>query len=256
MVCSVEDIKRAIAAFPPVGCDFAGLLRSLSIEEQTALTAISGAEAYVRTTELDIVSLQTKLEIARSKSGEIKKLQDEAGRYAEVIAKYSLLMKACSNDGIIALELDDASPSIAAVVNDLLRACYGTRFSVRLDTQTAKVSGDMKESFDIVILDSETGDERSITECSGGQVTVIEDAITRGICLYNIHRSDRGYDTLYSDEKDGALDEFRKIEFMKVKREALRIGTHSREIFITQTQDLVDMADARIVLAPGGIIFQ
>jgi len=110
----------------------------------------------------------------------------------------------------------------------------------------------MKDVFDIIVFDSETGEESSITEKSGGQTTIIEDAITRGICLYNIHRSDRVYGTLYSDERDGALDADRKLEFLKVKREALRVGTHSREFFISQTPDLVEMADARIVLAPGG----
>ena len=41
---------------------------------------------------------------------------------------------------------------------------------------------------------------------------------------------------------------------MKIKQEALRLGTHSREFFISQTQDLVDMADAKIMLLPGGVV--
>ena len=69
----------------------------------------------------------------------------------------------------------------------------------------------------------------------------------------NIHRSDRSFGTLFSDEKDGMLDSDKKAEFFAVKREALKLGTHTREFFITQTPELVDMADGRIVLSPGKV---
>jgi exonuclease SbcC len=251
----ITELRRDIEAFPVFG-DLAGQLRELSIREGISLAAVTSLEKRIHDADIEIASLRTKMEAAQAKCGELILLKEKEGKLAAEIAKFTLLMKACSNDGIVALELDDAAPSIASIVNDLLRACYGSRFTVRLDTQAAKVNGDMKETFDIIIFDADAGDEKSITECSGGQVTVLEDAITRGICLYNIHRSDRVYGTLYSDEKDGALDEARKLEFMRVKREALRVGTHRHEFFITQTQDLVDMADARIVLAPGGVVIQ
>lgn len=236
--------------------DYAARIRELSLREGALLSAITGYEKQIRAAELEVASLQTKLDAALAAETSLVPLRDREAALNSAIARFSLLMKACGNDGIIALELDDAAPSIAGIVNDLLRACYGARFSVRLDTQTAKVGGGLKEAFDIIVFDSETGDERSITEMSGGQITILEDAITRGICLFNIHRSDRVYHTLYSDEKDGALSADRKLEFMKVKREAIRIGTHSREFFISQTAEMMDMADARIVLADGKVCIQ
>jgi exonuclease SbcC len=173
-----------------------------------------------------------------------------------LIADFSLLMKACSNDGVIALELDDACPSIAVIVNDLIMACYGSRFSVRFDTQAEKADGSKREAFDILIMDAETGEEWSITVKSGGQTAWIEDAITRGISIYNIHRADRYYGAIFSDEKDGALDHNRKLEFLQVKRAAILTGTHVKEFFISHTQDLVDMADARIEMLPGRVVIQ
>jgi exonuclease SbcC len=172
------------------------------------------------------------------------------------IADLMLLLKACSNDGIIALELDDSAPSIAAIVNDLLLSCYGPRFSVRLDTQAARADGSLKESFDIVVFDSETDGEQSITDCSGGQLNWLEDALVRGICLFNIHRQDRVFWSLFSDEKDGMLDPEKKREFFAVKRRALEVGTHRQEFFISQTPDLVALADARIIAGKGGVVVQ
>jgi hypothetical protein len=45
----------------------------------------------------------------------------------------------------------------------------------------------------------------------------------------------------------------RKAEYLSVKLKALEIGHHNREFFITQTSELQDKADARIILGLGGI---
>lgn len=248
----IAELESKIAEVP-TGEDIDLMLRGAAVTETAELSAVNGYEARIREAELAVSGLKAKLEISRGRLAEADDLVAQAARYDAEIAKFAILQKACSNDGIIALELDDAAPSIAAIVNDLLRECYGSRFSVRLETQAQKVDGDMKETFDIRIFDADTGNDRSITECSGGQTNWLEDAITRGICLFNIHRSDRVFGTLYSDERDGMLDADRKREFMAVKRKSLEIGTHSREFFISQSPDLIDMADARIVLAPGGV---
>lgn len=172
-------------------------------------------------------------------------------RYEEEIAIYRLVERACSNSGIIALEIDDAGPGISALANDLLASCYGSRFSLRIETQSEKRDGTAREDFDIRIYDADTGSTASIREMSGGQATWIEDALTRAICLYRIGCSGHTYLTLFSDEKDGSLDAERKHEFIAVKRRALEVGTHEREFFITQTPELVDLADARIVVRDG-----
>ena len=36
--------------------------------------------------------------------------------------------KAFSNDGIIALEIDDAGPTVAGIANDLLYSCFAPLF--------------------------------------------------------------------------------------------------------------------------------
>ena len=249
---AIAALQTQIADFP-TGEDIDLMLRGAAVTEAAELSAMNGYDTRIREAELEVSGLKAKLDVSRTRLGEGDELRRQAARYESEIAKFSMLMKACSNDGIVALELDDAAPSIAAIVNDLLRECYGSRFSVRLETQAQKVDGDMKETFDIRIFDADTGNDRSITECSGGQTNWLEDAITRGICLFNIHRSDRVFGTLYSDERDGMLDAARKREFMAVKRKSLEIGTHEREFFISQSPDLIDMADARIVLAPGGV---
>lgn len=249
-LAAIRTLEEQLAEFPAYE-DIDGLLRTAVIREGAFLAAVDGYEKRIREFELAASGAKAKLDVARERLASGDDLRSEESQLAGRISIFSLLGKACSNDGIISLELDDAAPSIASIVNDLLRECYGSRFSVRLETQTAKIDGGMKESFDIVVFDADTGDERSITEMSGGQTNWLEDAITRGICLFNIHRSDRVFGSIFSDERDGMLDMDRKREFMAVKRRSLEVGTHTREFFISQSSDLLDMADARIVLGDG-----
>lgn len=246
----VEEIRQLEATLDGgVDGEILVLERVIAIQ----MDEIATSENSLKGLHAEMGAIQVQLIELDKKQQELGRLDIEIAKIREEMINWKLLAKACSNDGIIALELDDAGPAIASVTNELLHACYGPRFSVRLETQTTKADGGLKEVFDITVFDAERDEEKSIRDMSGGEVTYIEDAITRAFCLYNLHRSDRKYDTLFADEKDGALDADRKHEFMAIKRQALSIGTHDREIFITQTPELYEQADARIELVTGSI---
>lgn len=70
----------------------------------------------------------------------------------------------------------------------------------------------------------------------------------RAVALYLAQTSERRYETLFSDETDGALDPARKRMFGAMKREVLRLGGYRREFFVSQTSELAGMADAVIDL--------
>jgi exonuclease SbcC len=100
----------------------------------------------------------------------LKKLDQKINAITSDISDWSLLERAFSNDGIIALEIDDAGPTISAIANDLLQSCFGPRFSVRIDTQVARANGKgLKETFDIIIFDSERNESKSLRSMSGGE---------------------------------------------------------------------------------------
>ncbi|MCG2583845.1 DNA repair protein [Massilia sp. TS11] len=161
---------------------------------------------------------------------------------------WQLLTKAFSNDGVIALAIDDAGPALAALANDLLLACYGGRFSLSIQTQVANANGQMRESFDVLVYDADAASSKSVSEMSGGERVWINECLTRAIALYLAQQGGRQYRTLFSDEADGALDSDRKRMFMAMKREVLRIGGYDQEFFVSQTPELADMADVCIDL--------
>jgi exonuclease SbcC len=214
---------------------------------------ITEAEETTRKTHASLGAVIAQLEDLDKKESELTKFDERIARINTELIAWKVLAKACSNDGILNLEIEDSGPSVSAKANDLLSSCYGPRFSVRIETQAEKADGDMKNVFDITVFDSERDEEKSIKDMSGGEDTTIEDAVVRAFNLFNLHKGDRHFDTILSDEKDGGLDIDKKLAYFAVKKKALEIGQHSREFFISHTPELQEMADARIILSKGGV---
>lgn len=169
-------------------------------------------------------------------------------RIGDEVGVWTLFAKCMSNDGLIALSIDDSGPTLSSLANDLLLACYGPRFTVSLKTLVKTAKGEAREGFDIVVHDAESGEAKSVTQMSAGERVWINEALTRAIALYLAQNSGRRYETLFSDEADGPLDPERKRMFMAMKREVLRIGGYTQEFFVSQTPELAAMADVVIDL--------
>jgi DNA repair protein SbcC/Rad50 len=178
----------------------------------------------------------------------IRQVMTRRSRVENELGNWNLFARCLSNDGLIALAIDDAGPALSGLANDLLLACHGPRFTVSIHTLLDTGKGEQKEGFDIVVHDGETGDSKSVGLMSGGERVAINEALVRAVALYLAQHTGRRYTTLFSDEIDGALDPDRKRLFMAMKREVLRLGGYEREFFISQTPELTAMADAVIDL--------
>jgi exonuclease SbcC len=210
-----------------------------------------------------ILSLESEISLLHREIGTLERMMEEAieaeKRHAqlaeelEILKKhekdFSLLERAFGPDGIIALEIDAAGPLISSIANDLL-AVFGGRFSIRIDT-LKQTKAAPKETLEIVVYDAMTGELKNLRIMSGGERVWIEDAITRAIAIVRQQRSGKKYLTLFTDEKDGALDAVRKVEFFEMKRKILEIGQYEREFCITQTPSLLEFCDAVIRLERG-----
>lgn len=222
--------------------------------------SLTNIEIQIETTTTHERALRQKLGAAQEAVRSVEKAEDQLSTVTasityldDEISQWTTLEKAFGDNGIIALQLDDAGPQITAMANELLKE-YGGRFAVKLETQAAKADNKgMKEVFDILVIDGETNETKSIRRMSGGERTWIEDSLTKAISLYSATASGRRFEVTYSDEKDGALDPLKKREFFAAKRKAMELGGYRNEICITQTAELASMADAVITLENGGI---
>jgi exonuclease SbcC len=243
---SIGRIEVAVAALPPA-FDSGRL--------ETARRASIQADAGLRSAEqahLAAVRIQERraaLQAQHSRiSGEAVATDARASDVESELSGWTLLARCLSNDGVIALDIDDAGPTLAGLANDLLLACYGRRFTLEIRTQVATAKGEMREGFDIVVHDGEGGESKSVALLSGGERVWINECLTRAIALYLAGNAGREYGTLFCDEADGPLDPDRKRMFMDMKREVIRLGGYQREFFVSQTPELTAMADKVIDL--------
>lgn len=242
-----EDTVRlnaGIAALPADGgrADLAVAEQRLSAEH----TTLSQLDARIARLTSDIGTYEERVKNALGRLKDAEQGRAEAQAIADDAAQWRLLAKALGRDGIVSLSIDDAGPSISTIANDLLTACYGPRFAIRFDTQTEKKDGTMKEDFDIRVFDAERGDDKSIVKTSGGERVYINEAVTRAIALFRAQQSGQHFQSLFSDESDGALDPERKRHFGRFKRKVLELGGFECEFFVSHTPELQEMADHRI----------
>ncbi|UCV17744.1 AAA family ATPase [Ferribacterium limneticum] len=237
-------LKQVLAALPPCYDEqrlgesrrkMEEAAQSVAAAEQTYLGAVREAENFTVLTQQATALATRQAQVA----SRIAKVQSELGNW-------TLFAKCMSNDGLIALAIDDAGPSLAGLANDLLLASYGSRFTVSILTQVETAKGDQKEGFDILVHDGESGESKSVGLMSGGERVWINECLIRAVALYLAQHARRRYDTLFSDETDGQLDPERKRMFMTMKREVLRLGGYRQEFFVSQTPELTAMADAVI----------
>ena len=225
----VDDLQSALAFASDAVDSLALEISQLDISIERNLTTIATLKAAIESAENQVAFLVPA------------KKQEET--ITNEIAKYTLLGKAFGNDGIVALSIDDAGPTLASITNDLLLKCYGTRFTVSIATQEQNANGSLKEGFDVIVHDADRDQSKSIIYTSGGERVWINECLIRSIAIYQSHNSGNRFDALFSDESDGPLDVDKKMQFMKMKREVLRIGGYEREFFISHTPALWELAD-------------
>jgi len=243
---ALTRLDHALASLPPAFDD-----RQVTDASRTLSAARDAFAAAEQSMLTAVREAQTRDEVSKQAATLAERREQVRARSARVeneLGNWTLFARCMSNDGLIALAIDDAGPTLSALANDLLLACYGPRFTVSIHTLLETSKGEQKEGFDIVVHDGDTGESKSVSLMSGGERTFVESCLTRAVALYLARNTGRRYTTLFTDEADGALDPQRKRMFMAMKREVLRLGGYEREFFVSQTPELTAMADAVIDL--------
>ena len=242
----LDRLDDALAAMP-VPYDEHQLAVAVQAMTQ-AEAALAAAEHAHLAAVREAQQVETLAHQAQTLAGRQLALASRMARVEAELGGWNLFARCMSNDGLIALAIDDAGPALSGLANDLLLACYGSRFTVSIHTLVETGKGEQREGFDIVVHDGDSGESKSVGLMSGGERVWINECLTRAVALYLAQHAGRHYATLFSDESDGPLDCERKRMFMAMKREVLRLGGYSREFFVSQTPELTALADVVIDL--------
>ena len=178
-----------------------------------------------------------------------------AEKLAGDLGEWGILEHAFGRDGIQALEIDAAGPELSALTNELLISCFGPRFELRFVTQVPKASekGAMKEVFDVQVIDHDRGREGAVDSLSGGEKTIVSEAISLALAVYVGRHSGRTYQTLFRDETAGQLDPQNAQKYLAMLRRARVLAGAHQVIFVAQQPEVWSGADAVLWLQDGRV---
>jgi DNA repair exonuclease SbcCD ATPase subunit len=203
---------------------------------------------------MEIGRAKTIKENVMSAKREIKKYQKEYEAINSERNQWEYLSNAFGPKVIQSIEIDSSGPWVSDIINDLLRTCFDSRFTVKLITQTAKADNSgYKDFFDIEIIDSEKNRSGFINDLSGGEKVICSEAISLGISLYNSYKNGFKWETLYRDECSGALSSSNAVKYINMLRRAIELGNFKRCFFISHQPELSEISDNRIVIKNGSV---
>lgn len=166
---------------------------------------------------------------------------------------WKTLATACGKDGLQRLEIDAAGPVVSDLANQLLAVGYGTRFAVDIVTQVETADKkDTKEKFTILVIDNDNGGEmRDISDLSGGERVIVEEAIRAALSCYVNLRSRTRMRTLWRDETTGALDVENAQRYVAMLRKLQDLSGAEQVLFITHSETCAALADAQVCVSNG-----
>ena len=209
-----------------------------------------------RTLTADLASNQASLDAQRKRLAEIEAQEKELDALKESVAaaksefaEWDLLRRAFGPDGIQALELDALAPGIADVANEILEKSFGTRF--RVEFRTTRMAGAGKntkqvEDFQIIVIDTEDGEETLLENKSGGESVWIKRAIYSAFAIIRARNTGFRFLTCFQDESDGALDSDSKVAYHAMLDAEHETAKLKHTIIITHSEEVKAMIAQKI----------
>jgi len=239
---AIEEELQATPEPPavPTPPDVADLeLRSAAAEQ-----AAKGASAAV-------AMAGARLNNAHRSAAAAAELEGQERAAVEELEDWTRLAAELGRDGLQALEIDAAGPELTELVNDLLRTCFGSRWSISIETTRTSADGKRQlEGCEVRVLDTVDGREDDGRHFSGGQRVILDEAMSLALTMLACRRTGLRGVTLVRDESGAALSEGNARAYVKMLRRAAELVDARHVLFVSHSREVIEMSDERIELAP------
>jgi exonuclease SbcC len=221
-------------------------------EKADAARAVAEAEKADRDAHASLALAQQALGRARDTQESLKTLLAERKGLEDELSDWTLLAESLGVDGLQALEVDSAAGELTSLVNDLLHSCFGSRWTVSLETTRSSADGKKQiETCRVTVLDNEQGIEPSRYRPSGGQAVIIDEAISLALSMLACRRSGAQGVTLVRDESGAALDPENAKNYVAMLRRAAEYVGAKNVLLVSHSPAVQDLADAKILVKDG-----
>lgn len=226
--------------------------RSRYEEEAAQLPDVNKVEREVFASQSEENRLRMEVGMVRQSVAVLDKQRErktrltaQRGEITHQIARFKLLEKAFSKDGVPAILIEQALPEIETQANELLERLSNGNMSVRFATQKPykdKTKDDKRETLDIIISDS--AGEREYELFSGGESFRVNFAIRLALSRVLAQRAGARLQTLVIDEGFGSQDADGKQRLI----EAIHLvqPEFAKILVVTHLEELKEVFPARI----------
>ena len=252
----IADADRAIeAARAAVAALAAAPVVPIVPDVDAAERAVRVAEHEARRFAAVVAQAEHAVSLAQEREARAATLREELCAAEQRAADWALVAKGLGKEGVQALLIDAAGPELTAIVNDLLRSCYGARFTVTISTTRPKADGKGdREVCDVLVYDAESRErerERDVRRYSGGERVILGEALALALSLLSCRRAGLEGVTLVRDETAGQLDPEHGPAYVAMLRRAAEIVRAAHVLFVSHTPALWKLADCRVLVRGG-----
>jgi len=239
----VSASEQAAAALPPLPVEPAPAtgqaVGTLALDAQRAAVDLALAESrVVQAGELD---------------ASIARLRQERADAVDARDAWDLLAAALGRNGVQAMEIDVAGPEVTRRINDLLHGCFGTRWTVLVDTQRENDDGDAVDGLPILVTDSEEDREDDAKTFSPGEQAILGRAISLALAGFVCARAGVEGVTLVLDETGAGVSAENIEPFAAMLRLAAREIGASKVLLVTHSPELGALCDATVRIGGGAL---
>ncbi len=194
-----------------------------------------------------LAQAEQRLELARASSERLAGLDVDRATLEAELADWTRLSETLGKDGLQAMVIDQAIPELNAVTNDLLHSAFGHRWTIDVRTQAADAKGRrLLETLDVWFIDTERGREGLAETLSGGEKTIVAEALSLALTAIACRQAGADRPTLIRDESAGQLSPGKTRAWIEMMRRAADIIDVDRILFVNHNPETWELADARI----------
>lgn len=249
---SKEDIQNNVLTLKKDMTEAEAKIDELSRKQtvEDVSEELNKAEAELKQKQARIAELSATIKAAEKENEKYRKalesISDKKKELAVLKGKtlaYDFIEESFGNNGIPAIELRESAPEIADVANKILKDSYGNKFEIRFgSTSELKANRKSNEDFNILVYDTENGDEKTIDLVSSGERIWLKQALFYAFSIVQMNRTGFNFRTRLIDESDGSLDGGTRPKYLQMVTAAHAYSSSRITLMITHSQEIKDIA--------------
>ncbi len=209
--------------------------------------SVNAATEAAKTAAANVVKAEQGLARADEVAAKVAALEVEREAAADELADWTRLGMDLGRKGIQSAEVDSAGPELTELANDLLHRCHGPRYTVEVKTQRLDSKGkNLVDECTVMVTDSELGTRKEVSEHSGGEGTILAEALSLALTMMGCRRAGFSDFTIVRDESGAALDPANNRAYVAMLRQAMAITGARHVLLVSHSEDVQRMCDHRI----------